>query len=92
MSTSQKMSIRDKIKAIIDDPTASDLLRFICAKSLNRDVLDAVYDLELAADLFAQLLCRPAHQGRVDAMTIEDANTLIPTLAALRGEILDLRI
>ncbi len=25
-------------------------------------------------------------------MTIEDANTLIPTLAALRGEILDLRI
>ena len=56
MSTSQKMSIRDKIKAIIDDPTASDLLRFICAKSLNRDVLDAVYDLELAADLFAQLL------------------------------------
>ena len=26
-----------------------------------------------------------------DAMTIEDANTLIPTLAALRGEILDLR-
>ena len=24
-------------------------------------------------------------------MTIEDANTLIPTLAALRGEILDLR-
>ena len=56
MSPSQKMSIRDKIKAIIDDPTASDLLRFICAKSLNRDVLDAAYDLELAADLFAQLL------------------------------------
>ena len=36
------MSTVEKITRTINDPAASDLLRFICAKSLARDPVDAV--------------------------------------------------
>lgn len=45
-----------EINRTINDPAASDLLRFICAKSLGRDPVDAVNDLEYAAELFRKRL------------------------------------
>ena len=50
------MSTVEKITRTINDPAASDLLRFICAKSLARDPVDAVNDLEYAAALFREHL------------------------------------
>ena len=50
------MTTLERINQTINDPSASDLLRFICAKSLSRDAVDAVNDLEYAATLFRDRL------------------------------------
>ena len=50
------MTTVEKITRTINDPAASDLLRFICVKSLSRDPVDAVNDLEYAAALFREHL------------------------------------
>jgi hypothetical protein len=43
-----------EIERVIADPAASDLLRFLCAKYLSRDPVDAAGELAYAARLFGQ--------------------------------------
>jgi hypothetical protein len=49
------MTPREQIQRIINDPAASDLLRFICMKNLHRDPIQAANELAVAAEVFAAL-------------------------------------
>lgn len=52
-SMESAMTTQQKINAVINDKSASDLLRFIVSKYDSRDPCDAAADLEYAAKLFA---------------------------------------
>lgn len=43
------------IQYVANDKSASDLLRFICAKGLSKDPCDMAAELEYAANLFNKL-------------------------------------
>lgn len=47
---------REKIEAIVNDNASSDLIRFVCAKMLQRDPVDAANELAYVAELFEQLV------------------------------------
>ena len=67
-----------QIEAIVHDPSASDLLRFLCAKNLSRDPCDAASELEIAAGLFGELASARLTEMRgllENAQTLEMAET-----------------